>query len=264
MAVRIVAADLMPGLALTGGLDRLFVLGVDWTLSPDQAAAAIRQLFAAHVYTDGLSALDPGTPTNATAAARPGAPPDRRRARLRPGPGRTPRRRASRRHWAADRLWRALGLTPTADDLLTAIPGATGREQDVASQLANVLWESTLGAYMTDFLSPLLPDTATLQVRDHVRRYLFPGGPYPALRIGKQPYGVLPVVAPGRFTSPPRPASSPGSASWLASCDPSGVGATARAAARAASTTSTPTSPRCCRPRRWPADGPVPRRARRR
>ena len=48
----------------------------------------------------------------------------------------------------------------------------------------------------------MLPDTATLQVRDHVRRHLFPGGPFPALRIGRQPYGVLPVVAPSRFTSP--------------------------------------------------------------
>ena len=45
-----------------------------------------------------------------------------------------------------DRLYRALGLPTPADDVLRPVPGAAAREQDVASHLANVLWESTLGA----------------------------------------------------------------------------------------------------------------------
>jgi hypothetical protein len=48
---------------------------------------------------------------------------------------------------------------------------------------------------------PTLATDATLaDVRDHARKYLAPAGPYPALRIGKQPYGVLPIVT-GRQSS---------------------------------------------------------------
>lgn len=189
MAVRVT------GVALDGGVDRLYALGVDWTLTPDAAAAALGDLLAAHVYTDGLIALEPGTPTNITAAARPGAPPARDELAAALDPTVRPGADA-----AAGRLWGALGLPAGARGLLAAIPGAAGREQDVASRLADALWESTLGLYLADFMAPNVSDAAANRVREHVRRHLFPGGPYPALRIGRQPYGVLPVVAPGRFT----------------------------------------------------------------
>jgi hypothetical protein len=201
MAVRIGTADLLPGQSLAGGLDRLVAIGVDWTLAPDKAAAVLRQLFCSHVYSDGLSALDPGTPTNVTAAAGSAAPPSEDALVVALDPEHHPAASALT-SGAADRLWHALGLTMTPDDLLTAIPGATAHEQDLASHLANVLWESTLGAYATDFLSPLLTDAAIALLRDHVRKHLYPGGPFPALRIGRQPYGVLPVVAPQRFSVP--------------------------------------------------------------
>jgi hypothetical protein len=201
MAVRIGAADVAGGQSLASGLDRLVVLGVDWTLAPAKAAAAIRQLLGAHLHTDGLSALAPGTPTNVTAAARPGAPPASDALAAALDPEQHPSSSAVSGA-AADRLLRALGSKPATKDLLTAIPGATSREQDVASHLANALWESSLGAYLTDFLSPLLADVAVAQVRDHVRRHVFPGGPLPAIRVGRQPYALLPVVAPQRFTPP--------------------------------------------------------------
>jgi len=193
MAVRITGAPLV------GGLDRLYVLGVDWTLAPDTAAKAIRDLLAAHVYTDGLSALGPGTATNVTAAGRPGAPPavDALAEALDPLRGPDPEAVAGT---GSDLAWRALGLQPAVDDVLSAIPGATGREQEVASHLANALWESTLGLYLADFMNPNVTDAAAAQIREHVRRHLFPAGPFCALRIGRQPYGILPVVAPRRFT----------------------------------------------------------------
>jgi hypothetical protein len=196
MAVRILPADVAAGTDLIAGVDRLIVVGVDWSLAPADAARSLDTLFANHVYTDGLSIVAPGTPTNITAAAPPGAAPagDLLAAALDP----------QHRPAAADvdasgagRAWRALGLP--ADDLLTAIPGAMRRDRDVASHLANALWESTLGLYFADFLNPNLADDAIALVREHVRRHLVPGGPLPAIRIGRQPYGILPVVAPGRF-----------------------------------------------------------------
>jgi hypothetical protein len=226
MAVRIGAADVVPGQTLAAGLDRLVVLGVDWTLPPEKAADSMHQLFASHVFTDGLSALEPGTPTNVTAAVRPGAAPSDAALRDALDPERHLPATAVTGA-AADRLYHALGLTTTADDPLTAIPGAGSREHDVTSHLVNVLWESTLGAYFTDFLSPLFPDTVTSQLRDHARQNVFPGGPFTALRVGRQPYGVLPVVAPGRFSGPEDAPFESGLAGWLAKIRPfweAGVG----------------------------------------
>ena len=77
MAVRIPAAEVAGGLA--DGVDQLLVLGVDWDLTPADAAGSIRRLLTHHAYTDGMSAITPGTPTNVTSAGRPGrAPTDAR------------------------------------------------------------------------------------------------------------------------------------------------------------------------------------------
>ena len=196
MAVRILPADVVAGNDLVGGLDRLIVVGVDWRLTPADAAGSLDALLASHVYTDGLSVVAAGTPTNVTAAARAGVAPagDLLAAAL------DPQHRPAAAEVdgsSGDRAWRAFGLP--ADDLLTAIPGATRRDRDVASHMANALWESTLGMYFADFLNPNLSDAAIALVRDHVRRHLVPGGPLPAVRIGRQPYGILPVVAAARF-----------------------------------------------------------------
>jgi hypothetical protein len=201
MAVRISAAEIHG--SLSQGFDRLFALGVDWTLTPEGAADSIRRLFTAHVYTDGLSAIAPGTPTNVTAATRPGAPPtDEAVAAALDPENRAP---ADLTGTGVDRLYQGLGIATTTGDPLTAIPGAAGRQQDIASRLADTLWESTLGAYLSDVLTPVFPDARTALLRDHVRRYLFPGGPFPALRIARQPYGILPVVARGFTAGPQEP-----------------------------------------------------------
>src|SRR3569623_1770589 len=76
MAVRITAADCIRGQSPKDGVKTLFVVGVDWTQTPSTAAATLRQLMSSHVYTDGLSALQPGTPTNVTAASRAAAAPN--------------------------------------------------------------------------------------------------------------------------------------------------------------------------------------------
>lgn len=199
-AERVGMAVRVTGVPLVEGLDRLFVIGVDWTLAPEAASAAIRELLVTHVYTDGLSTLVPGTATNVTSAGRPGSPPagDLLLEALDPQRRPDPETVAGT---GADRAWRALGLTPVEGDVLSAIPGADGREQEVASQLANALWESTLGLYLADFMNPIFSDAAAAEIRTHIRAHLFAGGPIPALRVGRQPYGILPVIAPRRFTA---------------------------------------------------------------
>jgi hypothetical protein len=202
MAVRIGAPEVDGPVRL--GFDLLVVLGVDWNLTPEAAAESIRRLLTAHVYSDGLSAIAPGTPTNVTAAARAGGPPTDEALVAALDPERRPPV-AQLTGSGVGRLWRSLGITAAQDDPLTAVPGGSARPQAVASHLANALWESTLGSYLSDMLTPVFPDARTTLVRDHVRRHLVPGGPFPALRIARQPYGVLPVVTRGFTPGPQEP-----------------------------------------------------------
>jgi hypothetical protein len=193
MAVRITVADCKPSNTLSRGFKRLHVFGVDWTQTPDASAAALKQLMYSHIYTDGLSAIAPGTPTNVTANGRAGAPPTKDAWMAALDPEQHPTA-AVVKDSAADRLWRDLGIVPTSDDLLTAYPGANVSDQKVTSELINALWEGTLGAFAVDIMPSLVNDATLADVRDHAHRYLQPGGHYSALRIGRQPYGVLPIV----------------------------------------------------------------------
>ena len=201
MALRLDAGELASaGLAGNAEIDRLYVLGVDWTLAPGDGAAALGHVLRGHAFSDGLSAVVPGTPTNITAAARPGAPPAGDALADALDPERRPAAAAARAGTGGDRAWRALGLGTAGGDILAALPGAGRRDAQVAAHLAAALWESTLGLFLADFMTPAVSASQIQQVREHVLRHVTPGGPLPALRIGRQPYGVLPVVAPGRFT----------------------------------------------------------------
>ena len=72
MAITVTNADLPRLQSLVAGMSRLVVLGVDWTLKPDQSATAASSLFGAHLYSDGLSFVTPGTATNNTGTVQAG------------------------------------------------------------------------------------------------------------------------------------------------------------------------------------------------
>ena len=199
MAITVTDAQLPAGQSLAAGLDRLVVLGVDWTLTPDAAADRLARLLDAHRVSDGLGFVRHGTPTNSTGATRSGLSTARSALidDLDPDAGAD----ALPEDAAGRRLALALGL-PT--DVFDAVSGSGLLEARTASRLAEVLWAATLGHYLDDLFAPLVDDDGVGLTRDHVTRWLHPGGPFATLRVGRQPYGVLPVVAPGRF-APERP-----------------------------------------------------------
>jgi hypothetical protein len=203
MAITITDADLVPGARLQDGLDLLVVLGMDWTLAPDQGAAALAQLLHDHQFSDGLGFVPQGTPTNNTNDARSGfsSDPATQAAGLNPvqPPALDPI------HSAGARLQHGLGLPEgTAADLNLA-PQAALREARLSSLMVDALWESTIGYYLRELLSPLLTDTAVDLLRDHAAKFLQPFGPFSALRVAKQPYGLLPVL-PRHSYKPNQPA----------------------------------------------------------
>jgi hypothetical protein len=192
MGITILDAEASGGLA--GGLDQLIVLGTDGTLAPEDGAVALADLLRAHLYTDGLSVLRPGAPTNNTEVARTGDP-DPVEALTRELDPADSRQLADPSGGRA--LEHALGLAADSADLVHATQSNLF-EQRTASLLLDVLWPSTLGYYLDQLMDPLVDDATAEQVRAFARTFLQPAGPLPVLRVAKQPYGVLPIVAPGR------------------------------------------------------------------
>ena len=161
-------------------------------------------MFEHHAYTDGLSAIPPAPRPTSRPRAGPAGPPPTSGSSRRWTPNSVPPPALVSGTGAGPAL-RGLGLPRTAGDLLQAVPGADGRPQEAEAGLADVLWESTLGSFLSDVLRPVVPDRQNGWLRDHVREHLFPGGPFTALRVSRQPYGVLPVVARGFEPDPADP-----------------------------------------------------------
>ena len=177
------------------GYDDLLVVGVK--SSHDGAAGALRlaALLDSQHYTDGLAFVPQGTPTNNT----PGAPSGFRSqdAGFEESYGAEIAGAA-----AGDGLdnanvsARALGIPGAA---FSQIAGARDREQADARAMHAALWPATWGYLLEQVLDEAHSAAQVSVIRrlfiDHVRGR----GPVPALRVGRQPYGILPASSLDRW-----------------------------------------------------------------
>ncbi len=129
-------------------LDRLLVLGVKASLTPEAAAARLEALLDAHHYTRGLALLAPGTPTNNTRRRRPRASAARRAAASRS----RSRRRGSRTGSDGAELARLLGHQARRCSPTSRAPRARRTWPRAALQTA--LWPVTGGYYLDQLLQP--------------------------------------------------------------------------------------------------------------
>jgi hypothetical protein len=180
MGIRVPVGDAL-------GFDRLVVVGVRGD-EPAAAAQRLEELFDNHRYTGGLGFLDSGAATNNTDVDRSawtrfpdaGAAFDADRAD-------TPAATANGGALAA-----ALGIAlPALAGVEGAVDGDTGDAR--AMQLA--LWPATLAYFLETMIGPAMNDALVEAARELFVESVRGLGPLPALRVGRQPYGVLPVMA---------------------------------------------------------------------
>ncbi|PWT73781.1 MAG: hypothetical protein C5B46_04990, partial [Proteobacteria bacterium] len=180
------------------GIDALVVFGVS-SLDPAAAQGAIASLLDAHHYTDGLGFLRVGTPTNNSAEAPSGwSSQDPMHARSFTSECRAPVLPAGSN---ADVLARAFGFNAaTMQATLRTLWDASLIEQLDARQMATALWPATWGYYLLNLVgvdgTGLTLDTIAW-AREHFIANVRAFGPLPTLRVGRQPYGVLPVTPLG-------------------------------------------------------------------
>ena len=189
-------------------LERLVVVGVRASSSGQVGAQTLSSLLDAHRYTGGLRLLAQGTPTNVTGggAARTstaeadlalatGAP------LTQPGDGRD-----------GTRLAGALGI---AADAFARSPGADAFEGRNAQAANALLWPTTWGHFLNQLVAPEVPFASAEVIRRHFVDWVRARGPLPALRVGRQPYGLLPVLPLDRAIAGEDPAPLGGLAEIL-------------------------------------------------
>ncbi len=193
------------------GFDRLFVLGVRVGGDHHDGAKALTGLIERHRWsTPGFELLPQGCPTNNTE----GMPSAFRRfddpavtftaAHRTSAPAIDP---ADWRH-KPDGQWftELLGLEP---ETATHLVNAEASDQIEGRAMSRLLWPATLGYYLDAMLASSAPGRrgegvlsrrSESMLRDWATRYVVGRGALPAIRIGRQPYGLVTTTAFSRLS----------------------------------------------------------------
>jgi hypothetical protein len=180
--------------AAKGGFQRVLVLGVKSKLDPATSATTLANVLDAHHYTDGVELLLIGTPTNNSDGIKSGYttsdPGYAVSFAIERGQPMTP---SPDGRGNGDRVARALGI---AASHFAHVGGADGRHDDAPMAMNTLLWPATLEYYLTNLVNGAVPNPATLvpAARDFFVNWVRARGPWPTLRIGRQPYGIVPVT----------------------------------------------------------------------
>jgi hypothetical protein len=187
------------------GFDRLVVIGLKHSAAAEDAQALVEDLIDNHHYSlPGFSLVAQGTPTNNTEGndspyTRAGRGAGESEATEVGPPSFSPEGdRAS----ATDgqRLADFLGISY---DPLLNVEGAALTDHKEAVAMNRALYAGTLGYYLDHMLDEVLDEEGLLAVRDHFTDHVTGRGPLATIRIGSQPYGILPTSAFGRWRSTP-------------------------------------------------------------
>ncbi len=187
--------------AAAAGLDFLLVMGVKDSLdTKTDWAPKLKDLLDAHHYTSGLSFIPSGTPSNNTADEPSGfssSDPGYETSYL--SEIKTPA--IKRGDFSnADTLTTALGFSDF-DQFFATLPHAADTDQLDARHMNTALWSATWGYFLLQMLGVGKPNESPLQdadidwARNHFIDFVRATGPLPAIRVGRQPYGVLPVTS---------------------------------------------------------------------
>jgi hypothetical protein len=208
---RAVAAGMALAIPLTpeqyaSGFTRLLVLGLQLSTAAKDGRAALQELLAHHQWSrSGFFLVPQGTPAHNATGAKAGATPeddadgsfdDRRNRPLFTAVGDSAQKRDGQ--WLAEYL----ELDPA---FVAGVHGSDGVDQMQARAMQTALWPATLGYWMDTLFTPnpgttsIFPDAVIDDTRAFFTSYVSGRGPLPAIRIGGQPYGILPVTAFSRI-----------------------------------------------------------------
>lgn len=181
------------------GFTRVLVVGLRFNADEMGAKAELETLFRNHSFSrKGFAVVPQGTPTNNTDAV--GAGFDRLDDPDESFDDRKAPLFAPATDWLdkKDGEWLAeyLGLDP---GLFETVHNAGASDQLTERAMNIALWPATLGYWMESMMAPVFTRNGIEQTRDFFNRYVLGSGAIPSVRIGSQPYGILPATALSRM-----------------------------------------------------------------
>jgi hypothetical protein len=190
------------------GFDRLYVLGVRLTADHEQGRKELESLIQhSGKSQSGFAIVPQGTPTNNSEEGSSGWSRVQEAdelfdvARLAQAGVPQFNEAATAPYEKRDGLILAEALGIDAA-VLQDIPNADGTDQIEARAMNAALWPATLGYWMDTQMSPAFDALTIERTRRHFIHRVTGRGSVPAIRIGKQPYGILPTTALSRLQWP--------------------------------------------------------------
>jgi hypothetical protein len=174
------------------GFTRVMVLGLRLTSDAGDGAKLFSELIDSHRFSDGISIVPQGTPTNNTDEARSGLNTaedsvDETFA-LEHDPTPYPVSADPLTRPDGQRLAEALGL---GIDAIQYLPGARGLDVAESVAMQRALWSATLGDFAQQMLEGVFSQADIDRVQLFLTGFVHGRGVLPALRVGAQPYGIL-------------------------------------------------------------------------
>ncbi len=179
---------------LPAAFSRLFVLGIRLSCDADEGAQELSELIAHHQSSrKGFSLLPQGRPTNNTDASTAGhswwEDPDDSYGHFFEPPADDPEEWQQRR----DGAWLS-GALGVKRSVVRSSVNYYGTDQAEARAMNIALWPATLGYYMEQMMEPVFSEDTVQETRDFFNRFVIGRGTVPLVRVGRQPYGVLPAT----------------------------------------------------------------------
>lgn len=179
------------------GFERLFVLGVKLSADEGEGQSLLEELIKNHHFgNSGFSILPQGTATNNTEDSKSGysETEDADEAYERyhsdtPQDDPTPEAEKLDGRWLAE----LLGID-IENSTLNMTAGYYQKDQCEARAMNTALWNATIGYFMESMLTPVFSESQRNMTRWFLINHVSGRGRVPAIRIGDQPYGILPVT----------------------------------------------------------------------
>ena len=188
------------------GFDKVVVLGVKLSAGKEEGKDQLERLFQRQIYQEkGTYVLSQGVPTNNFESVKSGYNwPDQEAAHY------------FKATWKGGHAWsdaqrtdpfsqpdglrltQALGLN---EDISRRLPGANNEDAREALAINRLLYSGTIGYWIRQFFSPPLLEADLDAVQAFFEKFVSGRGVLPAIRVGQQPYGILPATAFKFWTS---------------------------------------------------------------
>lgn len=182
------------------GFDRLLAIGLVLGADEADAKTALEELLRHHAQgRSGLALVPQGSPAHNSTGAGSGFTSlddpdqsfdDRKGRPLFIATGDPNRKQDGQ--WLAE----ALGIDPA---FVATLHGSGGLDQMQARAMQRALWPATIGYWMDKLLAPVFTDDTIANTRWYFTNYVSGRGAVPAIRVGRQPYGILPTTAFSRI-----------------------------------------------------------------